>query len=170
MLYCYLLYIKKTKISINKYSVICDIILFLIVSLWIFGIFHIHFATIIYIIFSIIISILKKKNKLFGFYRIDNKDKEDGCTKVSPFSYLIGFIINTIIMFIYDTPLYNSGYVVLIVFCNIMCATGILCVLYLVFDFLLSNTSYTSETMRGQVLFILTCIIFYFIAVAIAFI
>ncbi len=162
---------NKSKLAFVKYNNLCDILLFLCVSLWIFSIFHIHFATLIYAIFSIVISILKKRNLLSRLYKYSENIDESNNKRVSYKAYTVGFIVNSIIMFIYDTPLYNSGYVSLVIFSNVIHATGILCAIFIFFHFieLILPYPYSDNNLKLQLLFVLLCIIFYTIAIVISF-
>ena len=104
-------------------------------------------------------------------YKYSENIDESNNKRVSYKSYAFGFIVNSIIMFIYDTPLYNSGYVSLIVFSNVIHATGILCAIFIFFHFIASILPYpySDDNLKLQLLFVLLCIIFYTIAIAISF-
>ncbi len=171
---CYLVIyftLKNSKISNDKFNIFSDLFLFSLASLWIFGNFHIHFAVVIYIIFSITITILKKRNLLSRLYKFSENTDKSNKKRVSYKAYMVGFIVNSIIMFIYDTPLYNSGYVSLIVFSNVIHATGILCAIFIFFYFIASILPYpySDNNLKLQLLFVLLCIIFYTIAIVISF-
>lgn len=169
---CLVIYftLKKSKISNNKFNTFSDLFLFSLASLWIFGVFHIHFAVVIYIIFSITITILKKRNLLSRLYKYSENIDESNNKRVSYKAYTVGFIVNSIIMFIYDTPLYNSGYVSLIVFSNVIHATGILCAIFIIFRMIATILPYPySDNTKLQIYFVLLCIVFYITAIAVSF-
>ncbi len=169
---CLVIYftLKKSKISNNKFNTFSDLFLFSLASLWIFGIFHIHFAVLIYIIFSITITIFKKRNLLSRLYKYSENIGESNNKRVSYKAYMVGFIVNSIIMFIYDTPLYNSGYVSLIVFSNVIHATGILCAIFIIFRIIATILPYPyADSAKLQIYFVLLCIVFYITAIAVSF-
>lgn len=169
---CLVIYftLKKSKISNNKFNTFSDLFLFSLASLWIFGIFHIHFAVVIYIIFSITITIFKKRNLLSRLYKYSENIGESNNKRVSYKAYMVGFIVNSIIMFIYDTPLYNSGYVSLIVFSNVIHATGILCAIFIIFRIIATILPYPyADSAKLQIYFVLLCIVFYITAIAVSF-